>query len=311
MRSQKSRLGTAVTYRVASAVLLLGLSYVITGQLLEALGIAASFAGLAVVLSFANEWAWEKGEGLRLGAVLPRLRSLKPRLNRSYEVDESSWLVVKGRRAWKWLRTDGSTRLRSVGYNGWASLKWTSSHLKPLAIQFLTWIDSEVLKFGAWLGAHWPGFAARARFDFRRAGLAIRWRRVPEVWELGFIDRMKAAEERGVSFPEVLRDTLPGIMGIDGASILGYWAGKKSMVSPEAFVRQMARMFGPSSKSVVTKVFDGLNEAKLLAKKAPVEPGYKSLVDAINEADSRKAMLQEMRVKRTTAIVPMRVASNS
>lgn len=157
-----------------------------------------------------------------------------------------------------------------------------------------------------WLRAHRLTFAAGARLGLRRIGLTFKWGRVPKVWEMAFIDRMRAAEKMGIPFREILRDTLPRIMGVDGTRILGYWTGRRSMLDPEAFVRKTAKMFGKSSKQVVMEVFDGLDEGKMLADRAPVEPKYQSLVDAINRADEQKAMVEEMRERRVTAIVPVK-----
>ncbi len=123
---------------------------------------------------------------------------------------------------------------------------------------------------------------------------------------MAFIDRMKAADRMGIPFWEVLRDTLPRIMGVDGTRVLGHWTGRRSMLEPETFVRETAKLFGRSSRQVVMGVFDGLDEGKMLAEKAPEEPKLQSLVDAINRADEQKVMFEELRERRTTAIVPVR-----
>ena len=56
---------------------------------------------------------------------------------------------------------------------------------------------------------------------------------------------------------------------------------------------------------MVIRVFKTVDEGKILAGKTPEEPKYQSLVDAISKADEKKEMLQEMRVRRRTAIVPV------
>ena len=240
---------------------------------------------------------------MSLDSILQRFRPLLPKLKRRYEVDESNWLVIKGRAFLAWLDADGSAVAGGQRSRGRVVLRraWF------LAVS----LGRHAYRGGAvttkrWLGIHWPGFATRARFNLRRMGMALRWRRVPGTWEMDFIDRMKAAESMGVPFLDVLRDTLPAIMGIEGTRVLGYWAGKKSMLDPEAFVREMSKMFGRSSKNVVMGVFKTVDEGKILARKAPEEPKFQSLVDAISKADENRAMLQEMRVRRTTAIVPIR-----
>ncbi len=158
--------------------------------------------------------------------------------------------------------------------------------------------------------SHWPQFVAGARLGLRRTRLTFRWRRVPKVWEMAFIDRMKAAEGKGIAFWEVLGDTLPRIMGVGGTRVLGYWTGRKSMVDPETFVRETAKLFGKSSKQVVRGIMEGLDEGRLLVDKSPEEPKYQSLLEAINRADENRAMLEGLRESRTTAIVPVKAAED-
>ena len=99
-------------------------------------------------------------------------------------------------------------------------------------------------------------------------------------------------------------------MGVDGTRVLGYWTRRESMLDPETFVRETAKLFGKSSKQVVLGVFDGLDERKLLLRNAPEEPKHQSIVDAINRADEQMAMLKEMRVRKATAIVPAEGPAN-
>ena len=238
--------------------------------------------------------------------LLTRVRSLLPKPRRKYEVDESSWLVIKGRATLKWLGIDAGAEIHGVRARAWFLLRWAYTHARSLGMRSLRWTGREAHEARLWFGVHWPGFAARARFGLRRARLTLRWRRVPKVWEMAFIDRMTAAEKMGIPFVQVLRDTLPGIMGIDGTRVLGYWTGSKSMLVPEVFVRETAKLFGKSSQQVVMGVFEGLDEGKLLVDLTPEEPKFQSVVDAIRRADDQKAMLKEMRERRSTAIVPVR-----
>ena len=233
-----------------------------------------------------------EGKALSLASMLQRFRPLLPKLKRKYEVDESNWLVIKGRAILAWLDADEGAYVHGSQSRGKVIVR--GAYLRAVSLGRHAYGGAVMTK--GWFGAHWPGFAGRTRFNLRRLGLTLRWRRVPATWEIRFIDRMKAAENMGVSFLDVLRDTLPAIMGIEGTRVLGYWAGKKSMVDPEAFVREMSRMFGKSSKYVVIGVFKTVDEGKILAGKTPEEPKYQSLVDAISKADEKKEMLQEMRV---------------
>ena len=218
-------------------------------------------------------------------------------------MDESSWLVIKGRAILYWLRTDGKKHLQTVATRGWALLGMAGARTRSLGKDSSKWAENEVAASRRRLGARLDLMESRGRFNLRRFGLAFRWGRIPKPWEMAFIDRMRAAQNRGVPFQEVLRETLPRMMGVDGTRILGYWAGRRAMIDPETFVRETAKLFGKSSEQVVTQVFDGLDEGKILADSIPEEPKYQSLVDAISRADEQKKALHEMRVRRTTAIV--------
>jgi uncharacterized membrane protein len=67
MTNRKRTLVSAFTYRVASTILLMVLSYLIAGQLIESISISASFAVLATVLFYLNDRAWERTDWGRKG----------------------------------------------------------------------------------------------------------------------------------------------------------------------------------------------------------------------------------------------------
>ncbi len=83
------------------------------------------------------------------------------------------------------------------------------------------------------------------------------------------------------------------------------------MLDPEAFVLETAKLFGKSSRQVVMGVFEGLDEGTILAEKAPEEPKYQSLVDAINRADEQRVMPRGPKETQTTAIVPVKEPGGS
>jgi len=231
----------------------------------------------------------EAGLGLdSLRGVGSKLRSLLPKLRRKYEVNESDWLVIKGRALLKWLDTDGRSYLRIINSHVVATVRWANR--ETLAARRSFWIK-------------WPALRADILFSLGRLRLTLKWRRVPRVWEILFIERMKAAERIGIPFNEILDETLPRVVGYDPSHVLKVWVGRRSRSDPETFVRSMAKIFGRSSKMVVLGVFDRLDEGKMLADKIPEEPKYMSLVEAINRADDREAMIAEMRETRATAIV--------
>lgn len=60
-------MASALTYRVASTILLMVLSYLIAGQLVESISISISFAILATILFYLNDRTWERTDWGRKG----------------------------------------------------------------------------------------------------------------------------------------------------------------------------------------------------------------------------------------------------
>lgn len=154
------------------------------------------------------------------------VRGPLPKLKRKYEVDESYWLVKRGR-----------------------------------------------------------SFLLRAFFNLRRAGLTLKWGRIPKVWEMAFLDRMKEVERAELTFNEVLLSTLPQIFGEDTSEVLRTWIGRKARRNPEQFARSVSKMFGASARNVLGSIASLTDEESLLAKKAPAELPYQSLIDAIRKSE--------------------------
>jgi uncharacterized membrane protein len=67
MTERKRTLASAITYRVVSTILLMILSYLIAGQLIESIAISVSFAVLATILFYFNDRAWERTDWGRKG----------------------------------------------------------------------------------------------------------------------------------------------------------------------------------------------------------------------------------------------------
>jgi hypothetical protein len=126
----------------------------------------------------------------------------------------------------------------------------------------------------------------RFLFALHRAALTLKWGRIPRTWELSFIDRMKGLEEVGLTFDEVLCSTLPQLFGEDTSEILRAWIGRKARCNPERFARTISEMFGASARSVLGSVDKLTDEVSLLMKKAPREPPYQSLLEAIRRSEA-------------------------
>ena len=142
-----------------------------------------------------------------------------------------------------------------------------------------------------------------ALFDLRRALLTLKWRRVPKVWELRFIDKMRGLERRGLPFGDVLKATLPQLFGDDTSLVLRTWVGRKGRKNPEGFARAVSGMFGKSARNVLTSVERISSQENLLSAGLPEAPSYTSLVEAIQKADESAAILQEMRTGATALVL--------
>lgn len=146
-----------------------------------------------------------------------------------------------------------------------------------------------------WLVRFARSFLCRALFTLRRAALTLKWGRVPETWELLFIDRMGELEKVGLTFDEILQSTLPQFLGEDTSDVLSSWIGAKARCSPERFARSISEMFGASARNVLGNIDILIDEVSLLEKKAPEEPPYQSLLEAIQRIDAGMTVAQPIK----------------
>jgi hypothetical protein len=135
-------------------------------------------------------------------------------------------------------------------------------------------------------------FPRRFLFVLRRAALTLKWGRIPNRWELAFIDRMKELENVGLTFDEVLRSTLPQLFGEDPSHVLRFCIGPKARCNAEKFVRTISKMFGSSARSVLTTMEMLSDEMSLLEMNTPREPPYQSLLDAIERSEAGMTVAQ-------------------
>lgn len=149
-----------------------------------------------------------------------------------------------------------------------------------------------------WLVRGSRSFSRRALFTLRRAVLTLKWGRVPKTWELLFIDRMRELERVGLTFEEVLQSTLPQFIGEDTSHVLRSWIGSRARCCPERFTRSISEMFGASARDVLGNIDMLADEASLLEKKAPEEPPYQSLLDAIQRIDAGMTVAQPIKSQR-------------
>ncbi|MGD0478419.1 MAG: hypothetical protein ABSB29_09685 [Nitrososphaerales archaeon] len=143
-----------------------------------------------------------------------------------------------------------------------------------------------------WLVRRSRSFPRRFLFALRRVALTLKWGRVPEIWELFFIDGMREREKKGLAFHEVLRSTLPQLLGEDTSEVLRTWIGEKARRSPEQFARSVSGMFGASARSVLGSIDKLADEASRFEKKAPQEPPIQSLLEAIQRSEAAMTVAQ-------------------
>jgi len=126
-----------------------------------------------------------------------------------------------------------------------------------------------------------------ANHQFGNVALFVQWRRMPKSWELSFVSQMKSAEAQGIPFAEVLRTSLPKVMGDAPSEVLHRWVGEKARSQPKRFAKTVAKMFGPSGKRIITGLEEIFNPQDLLQdRKEPEEP-FQALIDVIERADER------------------------
>jgi hypothetical protein len=138
------------------------------------------------------------------------------------------------------------------------------------------------------------------RLTLRRSALFFMWGRVPKIWELSFVDRMRGLEKVGLTFDEILCSTLPELLGEDPSLVLRVWIGRRARCNPERFARSISKMFGASARNVLGGVDSLVDEASLLAKRTPRKLPIQVLLDAIQRADAAKTSVQL--VPPTTAL---------
>ena len=143
-----------------------------------------------------------------------------------------------------------------------------------------------------WLVRRSRSFAGRLSFALRRAALTLRWGRVPKVWELSFIDRMRELGKKGVTFDRVLRKTLPELFGEDTSLVLRTWIGKKARNNPERFARAISKMFGASAHPVLGSIDRLTDDESLFQEEAPKDQPLQSLVEVIQKADAKMMVVR-------------------
>jgi len=125
--------------------------------------------------------------------------------------------------------------------------------------------------------------------QLRKTILFVQWRRIPKLWELSFVSKMKSAEAQGIPFPEVLQTNLPLVLGDVPAEVLLRWVGRKARSQPKQFAKVVAKMFGPSGKRIITGLEDGFSPQDMLAVTEEQEAPFQALIDSLERADAARS----------------------
>jgi hypothetical protein len=145
-----------------------------------------------------------------------------------------------------------------------------------------------------WLVRGFRHFVRQVPPALRIIALTVKWRRVPRPWELSFIDRMRELLRAGLTFDEILSAALPQLFGEDTSHVFRSWIGRKARQNPERFVRSVSGMFGASARSVIVSIDKLTDEANMFERKAPQEPPYQSLLEAIRKSDEAMMLAQRL-----------------
>ena len=116
--------------------------------------------------------------------------------------------------------------------------------------------------------------------------LLVQWGRVPKEWELSFVSKVKALESQGIPLPVILHTSLPSVVGDAPSEVLLRWVGGRARSQPKRFVNVVNKMFGPSSKRIITGLEHNLDPHMMPAAHTEPEEPFQSLIDAIQRADA-------------------------
>jgi hypothetical protein len=119
--------------------------------------------------------------------------------------------------------------------------------------------------------------------------LFLQWGRMPKPWEVSFVKKMRSAESQGIPFPEVLQTNLPLVLGEVPSDVLLRWVGRKARSQPKRFAKVISKMFGPSSRRIITGLEERLDPQSMLEVHEEPEEPFQALIDSIERADAARS----------------------
>ena len=115
----------------------------------------------------------------------------------------------------------------------------------------------------------------------KRLWIILQWRGFPKSHEVSFVLSMNELGAKGLTFEEVIKDTVPKVFGEVPGQVLLRWIGRKARQRPMAFVKSLRRMFGKSAQPALQAIQTFVDVNGLLEAKKPYVPANQYLVEAM------------------------------
>ena len=138
------------------------------------------------------------------------------------------------------------------------------------------------------VGAVWRSAVRGVARQGSNIVLFFQWGRVPKDWERMFVSKIRESESLGVSFHEIVKTTLPSIIGEAPAFVLLRWVGEKGAKGPRQFVKAVEKTFGKSAKSIIIGLNSSLDPVAMLDVPEQPEEKFRAVIEAIQRADDDK-----------------------
>jgi hypothetical protein len=126
--------------------------------------------------------------------------------------------------------------------------------------------------------------------------LFFQWGRIPKDWERSFVVKIRESESKGVPFHQIVKATLPSVIGEGPSFVLLRWVGNKGAKGPKQFVKTVEKMFGKSAKSIIVGLNSSLDPDAMLQVPEEPEEKFRAVIEEIERVDAEKlARLEDQR----------------
>jgi len=201
-----------------------------------------------------------------LKARVPNL--LLPR--RKYELNEDLWIV-----RFAWPKIEMAKEIE------WAAMTVGWHVASTTASRFVTELRNSA-----------PVWRSVGRGFAHQGGnivLFFQWGRIPKDWERAFVLKIRESESKGVPFHDIVKATLPSVIGEGPSFVLLRWVGKNGAKGPRQFVKTVEKMFGKSAKSVIVRLNNSLDPDAMLQVPEEPEEKFRAVIEEIERVDAEKS----------------------